>query len=202
MLNLDIPNVTTLSSLLAILNDRLRMIAAAIGAPTSDEDMGGYKITNLGDGSAPQDALNIRTADRRYTTTTAVAQQIQQVTKATTAVTGKATAAATGGTLILTAPGTLAIQSQVAPLVTLPAATAFQSVVALLKQAPSGGNLVLSISAAGKALGAVTVGDGKTTATVDASGWATVAKDAIVAVDVTSVGLTFPGADLTLELRY
>lgn len=206
LLNLDLPRIGSLDTLIQVLNDRLRAIADAIASPvvTADEDMAGYRITNLGDGSAPMDALNLRTGDRRYATQAAITQIQQSVATAqATGSTGHASGStASHGTLILTVPGVLAIQSQAAALVQLSSDTVFTSAVALLKQAPVGAALTLNVSAGGNVLGSATVGDGKTTASVDASGWKAAAKNTTITVDLTAVGLTFPGADLTLELQF
>ena len=103
--------------------------------------------------------------------------------------------------LVFTVPGTLAIQSNAAPLVSLAADTQPGSLVALLKQAPVGGPVLLKLATAtGLAIGAVTIPAGETTAT-DGS-LAKIPANQVLVLAITSVGLTFPGADLTVMVRF
>lgn len=115
-----------------------------------------------------------------------------------------ASLASTGGTsgssanvLLLTVPGTLSTRSNAAPLVQLPAMRAIAGLTALVKQAPAGGSLDLQLYAAGSAVASISVADGQTSA--EASVNAVIV--GLVTLDITGVGSTFPGSDLTLVVR-
>lgn len=113
-----------------------------------------------------------------------------------------AAAADSGGSvsgLILTVPATLSIRSQAAPLARIEVSTKVRKIEALLKQAPTGGDLALAINAPGL-LTTLTIPAGSTAAAVSGS-W-TIPADTVVSIDITAVGLTFPGADLTVTMRF
>jgi len=118
------------------------------------------------------------------------------------ASTSVATAGATGlAAVVLTVPGTLGIQSSAAPLVSLAADTQPVSLVALVKQAPVGGPVLVKLATAtGLAIGAVTIPDGAATAT--GGSLAKIPANVAVVLSITGVGLTFPGADLTVMVRF
>lgn len=99
----------------------------------------------------------------------------------------------------LVVPGTLAISSQAAPLVKTEAAQSVRKIEALLKQAPVGGNLVIAINAP-TLITTLTVTAGSTSGSVTGS-W-TLPASTVVSIDITGVGLTFPGADLTVIFRF
>ena len=101
--------------------------------------------------------------------------------------------------LILTVPATLSIRSQAAPLVKTESAQPVRKIEALLKQAPTGGDVVLAINAPGL-LTTITIPVGSTAVAVSGS-W-TIPANTIVSIDITAVGLTFPGADLTVTMRF
>ncbi len=100
--------------------------------------------------------------------------------------------------IVFSIPGTLGIQSSAAPLFSLPATRTVSRVVALLKQPPVGADLSIEIDVAGKKWMSLVVPEGKTTAAVPIS--ASIAAGALVTVAITGVGLSFPGADLTIEI--
>lgn len=111
--------------------------------------------------------------------------------------TSAATTAAAG--LAVTVPAKLSIRSQAAPLFRIETATVVRKIEALLKQAPTGGDLALAINAPGL-ITTLTIPAGSTASAVSGS-W-TIPADTILSIDVTAVGLTFPGADLTVTLRF
>lgn len=101
-----------------------------------------------------------------------------------------------GGMLVLSVPGTLSIRSSATPLVSFPASRTITRVGALLKRAPSGGAVTLLVKAGGADVASLTVPAGATAATIAVA--RAIAADAVVEVDITAVGATFPGADLTV----
>ena len=107
---------------------------------------------------------------------------------------------ATISQLVLTVPGILAVESKAAPLVTLPVAKAFTSLVLILGTVPVGGAVTVQLFANGAAWGPVVTATGQIT-TVDVSSYPAISKDALIRLDITSVPTTFPGADMTFELR-
>lgn len=100
------------------------------------------------------------------------------------------------GMLVLSVPGTLSIRSSATPLVSFPASRTISRITALLKRAPTGGAVTVLVRAGGADLTSLTVPAGATTATIGLA--RAIAADAVVEVDITAVGATFPGADLTL----
>jgi hypothetical protein len=73
--------------------------------------------------------------------------------------------------------------------------------VVMLGRAPVGGPLTVAVTAGGSAVGGVTLPEGATTGTVGA-GLSKIPANSIVVVAITEVGLTFPGADLTVMVRF
>jgi|GEM_PF-6611019 len=105
--------------------------------------------------------------------------------------------------ILLSLSGILAIQSDVAPRIALPAARTVSELIAIVKQAPTGGALTLRVRTL---LGGVTtdfatlsIPDGSLRATVTSPG--SLPADADVLLDIQGVGLTYPGRDLSVLLR-
>ena len=194
---LDIPSNVTGTALVLAINDRLRAItqalntASALPVIAANLNMNGYRVVVLGNPVNAQDAVNLQTAK-------------QLISAANTANTSSTTSTVTktvvesGGTLILTVPGTLAIESQAAPLVLLASAQSWTSCVLIVKQAPLGAALTVAVNAGAKQLGTATIAAGKTSSTAKVS-WNLPAAT-VLSIDVTGVGLTYPGSDLTIEL--
>lgn len=111
---------------------------------------------------------------------------------------GERAAEASGGLLLLSVPGTLSIRSSATPLVSFAAARSISRVTALLKRAPAGGPLTILVRAGGADLASLTVPAGATQATIGLA--RAIAADAVIEVDITAVGPTFPGADLTAQI--
>ena len=197
-LSLELPPGVSPERLVEVLNDRLRRIERAISGPivlSADMDAAGYRIRNLGDPRHFLDALSQAAADRRYERRGAV--------ESTTVEAGGAVAAATQAqALILSVPGTLSIRSDAAPLVSLPEAKTPTGVVALVKQAPAGADLTCELAVAGSEWASVTIPDGETEARLGGSGLRQIGADQLIVLDITSVGTTFPGADLTVMIRF
>jgi hypothetical protein len=106
-----------------------------------------------------------------------------------------------GSELVLSVPGTLGIRTDAAPRVSLPNAATPAALVALLKRAPQGAGVTVQMQVAGANWATLTIPDGAVSATAS-SGLGGIAADALVTVNLTSVGTTFPGADLTVLIRF
>jgi len=184
--------------LVELLNDRLRRIERAVSGPivlSADMDAAGHRIRNLGDAQDFLDALNQAVADRRYQRR-AAAGTVTQVAG------GAVVAGAQPQALILSVPGTLSIRSDAAPLVSLPEAKTPTAVVALLKQPPSGADLTCEVSVGGSVWASITIPNGETEARLGSKGLRQIGADQLVVLDITAVGTTFPGADLTVMIRF
>lgn len=201
-LNLEIPaTASTIEELRRAANESLRRIAEQLGAPMrleADADASGYRLVNLGDSREGADALNMRTADRRFPRSSAASSG------GGGAAGGGSTSTNNGGDasmLVLTVPGTLSVRSSAALLVSLPEGRDVAEVVALVKQAPTGADIRLDILAAGAKYTSVTVPKDASTGKVN-SGLKAIAKDQVIALDIVAVGTVFPGSDLTLMIRF
>lgn len=115
----DIPAGLSGDQLTQALNLRLRLITAAVNATTgttpqisSDLNIGGFHIINLGDPVAPTDALNLRSADKRYATLGSVKRQVSAASTAgggVNVVQLTLTANTTIGTPLATVPGSMLV---------------------------------------------------------------------------------------------
>lgn len=115
-----------------------------------------------------------------------------------------ATAGVSSPIYSLSALGTLAIQSNIAPIAITMASVTPSSVRFDVKSAPTGAGLIASLYQAGVLWLTLTIPDGLTT--IAASGGQLVSAGAIVAgriwrLDITQVGSTFPGADITATIQ-
>ena len=183
---------------LELLNLALRRIAGELerrAAAGEDLDMGGKRIVNLGDAVEGRDAVSRSASDRRYLTATAGAA-------GTVATTGSGTAAAAKRQMTLSVPGTLGIGSSLAPLAEMDETRSASQVVALVKQAPVGGSVQVEIAAGGARWGLVSIAAGATRGTLSGDGLPALRVDALVSVNVLAVPATFPGADLTVLVRF
>lgn len=130
-------------------------------------------------------------------------QIARQLDSLGTAPTGKAQPGnTTGGQLILTAPGLLAIQSSVTPLVSLESAGAPVEILAYLKRAPAGGNFSAVINVKGKPYFTINIPQGATSMDATGQTFGQIPANSVVSVDVTGVGGDFPGADLSVLIRF
>lgn len=165
----DIPAGLTGAQLIQTINDRLRTVQTALAQPPP--------------AAAP--------------TTTASTVTAPAVT--TPAPAPPAAAPATPTQLILSVPGTLAIESDAAALVQLQSTMNFTTAVLLLKQAPVGAALTIQAVAGTTTLGTMSVPDGATSSSASVT-W-TVPAGKVLMFNITGVGLTFPGSDLTIQLQ-
>lgn len=106
-----------------------------------------------------------------------------------------------GSELVLSVPGTLGIRTDAAPRVSFPGAVTPAALVLLLKRAPQGAAVTVKVQVAGADWATLTIPDGAASATTT-SGLGAIAADALVTVNLTSVGTVFPGADLTVLVRF
>jgi len=106
-----------------------------------------------------------------------------------------------GGELILSVPGTLAIKSNVAPLASLPADITPVEILALVKQAPQGGKIQFQLNSAGNNYNTGTIAANQVSGD-QTSGFAVIPAGSLITLDITDVPQTFPGADLSVIVRF
>ncbi len=95
----------------------------------------------------------------------------------------------------------MAVDSNPAPNVVVEAAHTVQDVYAVVKQAPVGGPVKLTLSQNGATYCTLTIPDGATvSASVDGFGMPLLAQ-AQLSLAISAVGQTSPGSDLTVILR-
>jgi hypothetical protein len=133
---------------------------------------------------------------------TAVNDRLRRISAmvATPATSTSSGSGGAGSELILCKPGILGIQSSACPLVSLASDQQPVALVVLLGQASVGGSFTIAVSAGGNAIGGVTLLAGATSGS--AGGLSIIPANAVVVVAITAVGLTFPGADLTVMVRF
>jgi hypothetical protein len=106
-----------------------------------------------------------------------------------------------GGQYSFQVQGFLAVDSDPAPNVIVEAAHAVQDVYAVVKQAPVGGPITITISQNGSPYCTLTIPAGSTVSpSVDGFGMPLLAQ-AQLSIAITAVGQTSPGSDLTVILR-
>lgn len=198
-ISLELPSdVNDLPTLRRLLNERLRRIEEELEGPdqlSGDLDAKGFRIVNVGAPKEGKDALNLNEAERRFRTSKSSSSST------TSTVTTRTVAGDVDQVLVLSVPGTLGIRSNIAPLVSLAADRRAVEIVALLKQGPIGGDLVVKVEVAGRAWASITVAAGQVEARIAASQLSAIQKNALIVSHITAVGLTFPGADLSILIR-
>jgi hypothetical protein len=102
--------------------------------------------------------------------------------------------------LVFFVPGTLGILSDAAPAITVPENRKFSELVALLKQPPQGAPVAIQFYVNGQKWGA-SISLSGTSAKQALSNVASIPADQVIRMDITQVGSTFPGSDLTVILR-
>lgn len=107
---------------------------------------------------------------------------------------------ASGATsLVFSAPWVLSTDSMVAPLLEVASPVRVSEIVAMLKQPPTGGQIRAVVMAGDAELGSIIIPAGSRYVRQQAS--ISVPARSVLSLELTSVGLTFPGADLTVILR-
>jgi len=189
----SVPGFTT------VLNETFRRIQEAMerlsgGKASGDLDMAGYRVVNLANPRLSGDAVPLAYLEGRLVGVKAA--------PAAAGVQG-AIAPTVTQTVLLAAPGVLAIQSDAAPLVTLAAESAANSVEALVKRAPVGADLKLRVIIDDAEWASITVADGETTGEVaEPAELDPIPADKALVLEIVQVGTTFPGADLSLLIRF
>ena len=118
---------------------------------------------------------------------------------------GAGVAASFQGSINLTIDGTLAIGSDQAPSIALNTAATAIAVNISVKQAPTGAALVAALYVGGALWMTLTIPSGSTATSATGSqitGAASIAAGANVRIDLTAVGTTSPGSDLTAQIYY
>jgi hypothetical protein len=108
----------------------------------------------------------------------------------------------TGAQLDLSVPGTLAIDDDVPPLISLPADATPTAIIALVKQASQGGPIQAQINVNGTKYAVVTIAVNQTSGSVPGSTFAKIPANQIITLDIIAAPQSFPGADLTVMIRF
>jgi hypothetical protein len=125
----------------------------------------------------------------------------------TSSSTTSTTASASVNQIVLTVPGILAVQSNVAPILELASSQTFKTIVALVKIAPIGSPITVQLYVNGAEWGpVVTIAAGAFSGSASISGAGPIAANAPIRLDITGVGATltgvsYPGSDLTVLVR-
>jgi hypothetical protein len=106
---------------------------------------------------------------------------------------------APSGEMKISIPGTLAIGSNLGPAAFYTSTVSLQNgVTCMVKQAPVGADLVIQVYAGTTLLFTVTIAAGSTVGS--APGTSAIGPETPVIINLTAVGTTFPGSDLTVAL--
>jgi hypothetical protein len=108
-----------------------------------------------------------------------------------------------GGQFSFQIPGYLAVQAGAAPDILVDAPKVIRDISAFVKQPPSGGPVVLTVTLNGVAYCTLTIPDGATepTSAIDGSALKPMQYQDRLSIDIISVGTTVPGSDLTVTIR-
>ncbi len=107
-----------------------------------------------------------------------------------------------GGQFSLQVDGPLAIETDVAAAIRVQEDLAVRDIVGQIKQAPVGADLVVDLRQEGSLLGTLTFAAGALISnTVSGADLPPLTEGDRLLIDVQAVGLTFPGADLTVTVR-
>jgi hypothetical protein len=108
-----------------------------------------------------------------------------------------------GGQVVLQVDGPVAVQSSAVPAIVMDASHAVRDVCATLTEAPSGSVVELRITLDGAPLCTLTIPDGETTSNVvNGTAIPYIAAGARIGLDVVTVGQTWPGAGLSVSIRF
>jgi hypothetical protein len=107
-----------------------------------------------------------------------------------------------GSELLIQVDGTLGIEASPAPPLVVPAAASCRDISARVNVAPTGADLVVTVLRNGQAYATVTIPAGATVSNfVSGASLSPLLGGDILNVDVTAVGTTYPGADLSVVVR-
>jgi hypothetical protein len=99
--------------------------------------------------------------------------------------------------------GIIGIESDAVPPVYLPQATSIGDLYAYCRTAPVGGNITAVVKVAGSAIGTVIINNGQTfpANSVDGKDLPAIQPSQPITLDITGVGLTYPGERLVVTIR-
>lgn len=107
-----------------------------------------------------------------------------------------------GGEYVMQADGTLAIEAAPSPPLPVAIATSVRDVFARLALAPAGAGITITVKRNGAAYATVTIPAGQTVSnTVSGAALAALQPGDLLTFDITGVGSTYPGSDLTVVVR-
>jgi hypothetical protein len=113
------------------------------------------------------------------------------------------TSSSSGGQVALSVPGTLGVQTNAAALIALETAATPVGLLAMLKQPPQGNPVVVNVLVAGSTYTSVTLPAGSSAVVViTGSLGGAITANAVITLNITQVGTTFPGSDLSVLLRF
>jgi hypothetical protein len=174
-----------------LINDRLHRIDSQLSS-------GGADLANVPAATKAKDAVPLQQVNALLAGLRAdVAAQINaaKVTAPADPVTQTA-----GSQVVLSIPGTLAIESNAAQLISFKDARKVVEVELLVKRVPVGAPIDVRILVDGATMATVTLLAGQSG--VKSAAAFAIAAGKPVRIDVLSVGVTFPGADLSVILRF
>lgn len=119
----------------------------------------------------------------------------------TTATSSGGATTSTGGTIVLSVPGTVAIMSNAAPLVSLPSSITPTEILLLVKQGSIGASLTVRVAVNGTSYATVTAAAGKISASLKSS-FGAIAANQLITLDIINVGTTFPGSNVSVLIRF
>jgi hypothetical protein len=100
-------------------------------------------------------------------------------------------------------PGTLGVRTNAAPLVSIQQSKIPTGIVGLLKQLPQGASVMLNVLVAGLVYTSLELKPGVSSPVLISGGLGgAIAANALITLDIIQVGTTFPGADLSVLLRF
>jgi hypothetical protein len=108
-------------------------------------------------------------------------------------------AANTAPAAAIVIPGTLAIGSDLGPIAAMPQTSTPSNITVQLKRAPTGAALVVVVYVNGVVYATITVPAGATSASVTTS--TQIVAGQPIRVDITAVGTTYPGSDMTVFIN-
>lgn len=173
--------------------EHLQNLATGALALSGDLDMKNFRIRNLGNAQVQTDAASVQFGDARWA-------RLNHQHEEDEGEGGGALVAVTQ-TLFLFRQGTLAVQSSVFPVYRLAETKTPSEIIAMLKTEPTGADfkLVLQVDAVDYLTITIPAG-AKTFSANTGLGAVTLNKDLVG--NITQVGTTFPGADLSVLIRW
>jgi len=129
-------------------------------------------------------------------------RQIEAALGATSSTTQRVsapTSSSATGQVVLSVPGTLGILTNAAPLLLFASAVTPSGLVAILKQPSIGASVIAQVMVAGVSYAQLTIPAGQTQVSIPGAGG--IAANALVTLNIISVGTTFPGSGLSVIVQ-